>query len=357
MKGCVLAAVACALVALTFATPAVADVEISDQAYVRHDGIPDVTITDCSSDATTPAPGGDGSGERQQNEPAATVAPNNPMHMTAGANDYCPVQTIGDAWAGFYYSNDVGDTWVNSLLPGYPTDTSAEGQESPLFGLVNNAGDPVQAWDNDGHLYYGGIAFNRAQPARGSIWVARYDWPDGQSAPDYRYTTLVSRGTPSPIFLGIFEDKVLLEVDRGADSPHAGNVYMCWTRFTSSGPNNAVFLASSSDQGQTFKVQRISESVHGSQFCDIAVTNNGDVYVAWRQFDFRPNTGQMQSNAAVWAKSTDGGKKFSKPAVAQPFLGWDPGDDTVSASQYGQAKFEACLNADATPGNCSGPEP
>jgi hypothetical protein len=349
MRRALLFALLCLALAMAGAPPGVAqpagDVKVSDQAYVRHDGASDVAIADCSTN------------NRQQNEPAAAVSPQNGTYMSSGANDYCTVPTGGGTWAGFYYSSDGGQTWVDSLLPGYPNDTSTEGQASPLFGFVNNAGDPVQAWDNEGHLYYGGIAFNRTKPANGSIWVARYDWPDGQTTPDYRYTTLVSRGTPSPIFLGIFEDKVLLEVDRGADSPHAGNVYMCWTRFTASGPNNAVYFASSSNQGQTFKVQKISESVHGSQFCDIAVTSNGDVYVAWRQFDFKPNTGQMQGNAVVWAKSTDGGKKFSKPAVAQPFLGWDPGDDTVSASQYGQAKFDACLNADATPGNCSGPEP
>jgi hypothetical protein len=349
MKRSLLFAFLCTVVAIAGAPPGVAqpagDVAVTDQVYVRHDGGSDPTIEDCSTN------------NRQQNEPAAAVSPQNGTYMTSGSNDYCGVPTMGGTWAGFYYSNDGGATWVDSLLPGYPTDTSAEGQESPLFGFVNNAGDPVQAWDNDGHLYYGGIAFNRAQPARGSIWVAQYDWPDGQPAPDYGYTTLVSRGTPSPIFLGIFEDKVMLEVDRGADSPNAGNVYMCWTRFTASGVNNQVFLASSSDEGRTFKVQKISEGVHGSQFCDIAVTKNGDVYVAWRQFEFNPDRGQMQNNAAVWVKSTNGGKRFTKPAVAQPFLGWDPGDETASAPAYGRAKFEACRNADGTPGGCRSPEP
>jgi hypothetical protein len=83
-------------------------------------------------------------------------------------------------------------------------------------------------------------------------------------------------------------------VDRGADSPYAGNVYVCWARFTASGPNNGVFLARSSDGGQTFRSQKVSESVHGSQFCDIAVTRNGAVYVARRQFEFRADSGQMQ---------------------------------------------------------------
>jgi hypothetical protein len=349
MKRSLLVALVCAALAMAGAPPGVAqpsgDVKVSDHAYVRHDGGTDDSIADCSTN------------NRQQNEPAAAVSPQNGLYMTAGANDYCTVPTGGGTWAGFYYSNNGGQTWVDSLLPGYPDDTSSEGQQSPLFGLVNNAGDPVQAWDNEGHLYYGGIGFNRQKPASGSIWVARYNWPDGQTAPDYERTTLVSRGTPSPIFLGIFEDKVMLEVDRGADSPFAGNVYVCWTRFTASGANNQVFLATSSDGGASFKVKKVSESVHGSQFCDIAVTKDGDVYVAWRQFDFKPAQGQMQGNAVVWVKSTDGGKSFTKPAVAQPFLGWDPGDDTLSAPAYGRAKFDACRAADATLGGCAGPDP
>jgi hypothetical protein len=349
MKRAVLFAFVAAAVAVAGAPPGVAqptgDTKVSDRAYVRHDGGSDPTIADCSIN------------KRQQNEPAAAVSPQNGLYMTSGSNDYCAVPTSGGTWAGFYYSSNGGQTWVDSLLPGYPADTSTEGRQSPLFGLANNAGDPVQAWDNDGHLYYGGIAFNRTKPANGSIWVARYNWPNGNSTPDYEFTTLVSRGTPSPIFLGRFEDKVMLEVDRGAESPFAGNVYVCWTRFTASGANNSVYLATSSDGGNSFKVQKVSESVHGSQFCDIAVTKNGDVYVAWRQYAFRPQQGQTQDNAVVWTKSTDGGKSFTKPAEANPFTPWDPGDDTLSAAEYGQAKYDACLAADSTPGSCAGPEP
>src|ERR687891_553609 len=105
----------------------------------------------------------------------AAVAPHDASLMVAGANDYCPVPTAGDTWAGFYYSSDGGDTWTNSLLPGYATDTSAEGQASPLHGLVTAAGDPVQEWDRQGHVFYAGIAFNRTQPANASIWLARYN--------------------------------------------------------------------------------------------------------------------------------------------------------------------------------------
>jgi hypothetical protein len=159
MKRALLVALLCSAVVLTGTPPGVAqtggDVAVSDQVYVRHDGGSDQTTEACSTN------------KRQQNEPAAAVSPTNPDLMTAGANDYCTVETTGDSWAGFYYSSDGGASWTNSLLPGYSTDTSAEGQDSPLFQFTSAAGDPVQEWNNDGKVYFGGIAFNRTQPARG----------------------------------------------------------------------------------------------------------------------------------------------------------------------------------------------
>jgi hypothetical protein len=234
MRRAFLAALGVAM--FVFAAPALADVKITDQSYVRQDGGSDPVITTCSTD------------NRQQNEPTTSVSPTNASLMTAGSNDYCTVPTAGDARAGFYYSSDGGTSWTDSLLPGYPGDTSAEGQASPLQGRVGSSGDPVQAWDNFGHLYYAGIAFNRAHPQNGDLWVARYTWQAGPK-PQYDFTTLARRGTPA--VAGVFNDKIQLEVDRGANSPYSGNVYVCWARFQGGG-NNGVFLIRSTDGGRTF---------------------------------------------------------------------------------------------------------
>jgi hypothetical protein len=327
----VLAAAVCAFATLAAASPALADVKISDQTYVRHDGGTDTAIAACSTD------------NRQQNEPTVAVNPTNPDLMTAGANDYCTVPTTGDVWAGFYYSSNHGATWTDSLAPGYSVDTSTAGRQSPAFGLVNAAGDPVQSWDNFGHLYYGYIAFNRARPANASLFVARYTWQAGPG-PHYDFTTLVQRGTPSPFFKGHFEDKIGIEVDRGAASPFAGNVYVCDSRDTSSAANNGVFFFRSTDGGNTFSnPMKISDSVHASLFCDIAVTRNGTVFVTWRQFGFK----KQQDNAVGWVRSTTGGASFTKPAVAVSFTGWDPTDLAASPAAAAEALHDACLAGDS----------
>jgi hypothetical protein len=333
-----------ALTALALAGPSLGDVKITDRQYVTHEGGQDATTIACSTN------------NRQQNEPTAAVNPTQPAKMTAGANDYCTTPTNGDAWAGFYFSSDNGSSWTNSLLPGYPLDTTAEGQASPLHGLALAAGDPVQAWDRFGNVYYGGIAFNRGRPANASIWVARYSWVGG-AMPDYQGTTLVARGTPSPIFRGHFNDKVMIEVDRSTAAT-SGNVYVCWALFTASGPNNGVFFSRSTDGGRTFSNrQKLSDSVHGSQSCDIGVGSTGRVWVAWRQFEFRADSGQRQRDAIAYVYSTDGGRSFTKPAVAYEFIHWDMGDTTGDPAAAGQAGYADCLAGDATLGRCEGPDP
>jgi hypothetical protein len=312
------------------------ETKITDQTYVRHDGGTDATIASCNDDT----PGTAAAGERQQNEPSAAVDPSNPDHMVAGANDYCNVPTGGDAWAGLYYSNNHGSSWTNSLVPGYFQDTSAAGQASPQYRFVLGTGDPVQSWDRHGHLYYGFIGFNRVKPQNASIFVAKYGWPAANPTPAYESTSVVSRGTPG---FGHFEDKIGLEVDRGVASPYDGNVYVCWARFTGGAGVNGVYFARSTDGGQTFRIQKISEGVHDSQFCDIAVTANGTVFVGWRGFTFA-----QQTDAVIWAKSTNGGASFTSPAVATHFIPWDLGDRAANPEARDEAEHKACLSGDST---------
>jgi hypothetical protein len=327
------------------------DVLVTDHAYIRHDGGSDETIHSCSSDATTPTVGGDAGGNRQQNEPTVAINPSNPQLIVAGSNDYCGVPIFGDAWMGFYVSRDGGATWLNSLNPGYPGDTSAAGQASPIFGRASNSGDPIMDWDNENRLFYGGISFNRTvtnesglvTPSNGDMIVST--WQGDVGAPlglRYLRTVIVGAGTPARFpFGGRFNDKPSLRVDDWSGSPHEGNVYVSWTLFPGLAGNDYIQFSRSTDHGASFsKPIKISKGVASAQSSDIAVAPDGTVYVFWRQFAGRA-AGII--DAIVFVKSTDGGETFSNPQVARPIVPYDREDQYLtdgSARDCGDGPFE-----------------
>ena len=309
------------------------DDRVSGQQYVRHDGGTDQGIEHCNNTATSPAPdnnpddgdadSNDGGGRRQGNEPFSIIDPTDPDTVVAGWNDYC-LSDLGAGWQGFAFSRDSGETWTDSMVPGYPQDTSAEGMSSPLFGNHTDAGDPIAAFDNDGRLYVGGIAFNRVGPINGDVYVASYgaqDQPNGYPV-DYLRTRIVGRGTPSRNFQGIFQDKPMLEVDR-TGGPHDGNVYVCWSRFTAFG-QNSIYFSRSTDMGRTFSAPKklTTPSLASVQGCDIAVEADGDVYVTFRTFADRSN----RQSGLGYARSTNGGATFSNAAVIRNITEYFPAD-------------------------------
>ena len=334
------------MMAASFALPSTAlgqtpsadgDDQVSSQRYVRHDGLTDAGIEHCNNEATqddgeTPATGSgdsdltDGGSRRQGNEPYSVVDPTNPNLIVAGWNDYC-LTDLGAGWQGFAYSTDRGETWTDSIVPGYPQDTSDEGMESPLFGNHTDAGDPIAAFDNDGNLFVGGIAFNRAGAINGDVYVATYltDPHESGYPVDYERTRIVGRGTPSVNFQGIFQDKPMLEVDRtGGD--HDGNVYVCWSRFTGFGQNRILF-SRSTDSGETFSTPfaLTKPGLASVQGCDIAIEGDGDVYLTFRTFADRSS---HRADGLGFARSTDGGSSFSDAELIRTITPYAPADPT-----------------------------
>jgi hypothetical protein len=265
-------------------------------SYLRYDGSADATTTACST------------GRRSQNEPTVAVDPHNTQVVVAGANDYCAQIVNGDVWAGYYRSTNGGSSWQDSLVPGYPADASAAGVASPVHGTCGAAGDPSQAFDRDGRLFYAFICFNRAKPVNGGVFVARYT-NDGGS---YDRTVLVKRGTPSGQFLtGLFQDKINLTVDQ-TTGRFGGNVYVAWSQYDGFAPNNAVLFSRSTDHGLTFSnpIRVTLVALGTASFADLAVGPDGAVYLAFLTY---PSSSNPSSD--VWlSKSTDGGVSFGQAA-------------------------------------------
>jgi hypothetical protein len=309
------------------------DDKVSGQLYVRHDGGTDTGIAHCNNPGSNPAgdnnpndadvDSNDGGTRRQGNEPYSVIDPTNPAHVYAGWNDYC-LTDLGAGWQGFAFSLDGGETWTDSIVPGYPQDTSAEGQASPLFRTHTDAGDPIAAFDSDGNLFVGGISFNRVKPSNGDVYVATYGTNPTASYPvDYLRTVIVGRGTPSSVQGGIFQDKPMLEVDR-TGGPNDGNVYVCWSRFTGGGQNK-VYFSRSTDSGATFSqpfaISR-TEDIKSVQGCDIAIEGDGDVYVTFRTF----TQNQNQVAGLGFVRSTDGGASFQRARLITNITVYNPFD-------------------------------
>lgn len=317
--------------------------------YIRQDGGTDATIQTCSSTDGT------GGGRRQHNEPSVAINPSNPAVIVAGANDYCGVPTFHDAWMGFYVSVDGGTTWANSLNPGYPGDTSAAGQASPIFGIDTASGDPAMGWDNANLLFYGGIAFNRTAPnASGVVTPGNGNaiistWQHDPTRPlgmRYLRTVVVGEGTPARFGAGRFNDKDSVRVDTWATSPSEGNVYFAWTLFPGIVGQDQILFSRSTDHGHTFsKPIKISKAVASAQGSAIAVAPDGTVYVTWRQFAARQ---AGLGDAILFAKSTDGGQTFSDPRtianVPIPYDRSDLNDAGAPVGDCGDGPFHCQSN-------------
>ena len=272
-------------------------------SYTRYDGETDATMTDCSTN------------KRSQNEPSVAVDPHDTNVVVAGSNDYCAAPVNGDVWAGYYRSTNGGTSWNDSLVPGYPADSSAAGLGSPAHGQCGAAGDPTQSFDRSGRLFYGFICFNRAKPVNGSAFVTTYDQDGGH----YLRTVLVAQGSPSGQFSsGLFQDKVNLAVDQ-TNGSNSGNVYLAWSRYSGRAANNVVLFSRSTDHGATFSPPiRISPGLGEESFADLAVGPDGTVYLTYRNFAHQNST----DNTISVERSTDGGLSWSQPQVLaqiQPF--------------------------------------
>lgn len=269
-----------------------------------------------------------GTDRRQQNEPTLAIDPRNTAIRTSGSNDYCAIPTNTDAWAGFYRSNDSGATWTDSLLPGYRDDTSSQGLASPVhqmaLGGAIAAGDPVQAWDKSGNVFYMGNNFNRGhedgisgsfRDNTGDVWVATYAAANAadNSTDGSRYVRTVILAT-NTFGQGSFNDKTGIQVDQAN-----GNVYAAWSDFHGRGCNEIVF-SRSTDHGATFSAPMKISSVCNNQGPNIAIGPSGQVYVSWfANTGGTKSAGSNFSEGAAFASSNDFGETFGMATIAVPF--------------------------------------
>ena len=310
-------ALAAALAAATLAAPAGADTNITDRSTSATTAAP----TRRSQAATATRPARSSGGERQQNEPTAAVNPLDVNKMTAG---------------------------VERLLPGAHDDRRL-GRPLLLRRRRGELGQQPAARLPDRHVRGGpGVAALRLHRELGRPRAGL----GPHEPPVLRRDRVQPRQADQRLDLGralqlepavrrpglrVHDDRVPRDADRVRDRALRGQGRARGRRraeqparratSTSAGrasrrpaANNFIEFARSTDGGRTWTTQKISESVHGNQECDIAVTRTGTVFVTWRQYEFKANQGQQQRDAIAWVRSTDGGASFTKPAVAHEFI-------------------------------------
>ena len=307
----------------------------------------------------TKLPGGDPWLQRQ-NEPSIAVSTRNPLHLLAGANDYRTIDmpeelkgeipgqeekkalAIGrEPWLGVFKSFDGGQTWITTLLPGFPLDISPEGSASPLKAW-EAAADPVVRAGTNGIFYYSGIAFHR-ETKEGVLFVSRFIDNNNKEKGDcikYLDTKIIARGSLG--VNGSFIDKPWIAVDlphgKGQKVTIDGqriarhSVYIAFAEFTGAGDTlkSTIRFAQSEDCGETWSVPiQLSTGNDANQGATIAVDprGNGHICVAWRRFANQKN---KSSNSIFIARSVNGGKKFNKVIEIASFDPFDQGSSEVT---------------------------
>ncbi|HEY3183336.1 MAG TPA: sialidase family protein [Gaiellaceae bacterium] len=213
-----------------------------------------------------------------QAEVAVAVDPRDPNVLLGGSGSFERSDRV-------YSSTDGGATWSSLPLP--------VGRGLCAFG------DPAVTIDAAGRQYYAYLAGGCLDfdVKRVSLMLATR--PDAQSAWVARKPAIA--GTSS------FNDKEAIAVDTAPASPHAGRLYLAWSRLSRPSGVFEIVVSRSDDAGATWsRAVRAGGTGGPSQtYASVATGADGAVYVAWLTLD----------QHVVFARSADGGDHFARAAL------------------------------------------
>lgn len=237
-----------------------------------------------------------------------------------------------------YSSTDGGATWT--------------GQPGPLATPYNgrkrcNAGDPAPAVDLQGRQYLAFLA---------SACVTLEDLLLTSHEFDVARLEVAERPDPTapwrvtqvyPVRSARFDDKPAIAVDRSPSSPHAGRIYVAWTRITPGAhrsPSRDLIVVSHSDDGAaTWSAPVVvpDDPTQETTFASLAVDASGTVYVAWTTIGRR-----IQVD-----RSVDGGDHFGADVLVGEAPGL-PGGGNVACDLPGAygipAQARRCITTTPT---------
>lgn len=263
------------------------------------------------------------------NEPSISVNPFNTRQLVASDNNYIR----GDGTCGAYYSRNGGRSWTDSTVPNSFTRGTAGARQYWQAG-----GDTSVAWDTRGNAYISCQLFNRGSPTspnpdQSSAFVVFRSTQNGGASWNFpgRYTTVFFAPTGTPVL----EDKALMAIDDNVSSPYRDRIYVTWTEFAADGTayiyevhsdnygetfsNRVLVSKDSSDCSNTLGAPTPNGRCNENQFSDPFVGPDGNLYVAWANYNNQPTSGTDNRYQVLLAKSTDGGQTFSSPVKVSDF--------------------------------------
>jgi hypothetical protein len=190
--------------------------------------------------------------------------------------------------SGYAVSTNGGITFAQRRVP------------TPRSGF--NLGDGVVDTGPNGEFYYSMLSLI----IDGRVLVGVSKSTDGGST----FSEPVNASTTASSTVD-FLDKEWLTVDKGANSPFRGNVYVTWTQVPATGEAQFIQCARSTNGGATWGPPvRISTPGILTQASMPIVAPNGEIYVVYEH---------LRRGEIAFAKSTDGGLTFSTPKIAARF--------------------------------------
>jgi hypothetical protein len=230
---------------------------------------------------------------------------------------------------GISYSTNGGHTWApESFAPGFTFFTNDP--NVPGIGPFAVAGDPVVVYNPHSGLFdvicqsFGGLKGGQIQLLATTFDVTKADPNDPANSyglrawrlPAVAVTTGTSNGSQKGS-RGKLPDHEAGVVDTGrGPGHHFGRLYVAWAEFSGLG-RSPIDVAYSDDDGASWAGPiRVSDAGHQfDQDATPRVGPDGTVYISYSN---GPNEGSTKNNAALIAKSTDGGNTWSQSFVAAP---------------------------------------
>jgi hypothetical protein len=222
------------------------------------------------------------------NQTPMAVDPNAGNLLTAG-NDY-NCTTI----QGYYLSTSGGANWVRRC-----------GTLAP--GATSGAGQPIVGWDLNEVAYRGGIDMF-GQMTSAVVLSKSTDFGVHWSTP-----VVAARVT------NMLMDKPWLEVDNNLASPFMNTLYLSATEVTGT-KSSRIVVSRSTDGGATWNlvnVDTLQIYPKVDQFSDLAVADDGTVYVSWMRCTANGPTNDCGgTTASMWfSKSINQGANWSAPTM------------------------------------------